>query len=364
MSVLIDLSESLLLLLDRKALPIGTERKWKVGKVVKTARGWKLIKPIVRNTRNKTKPKKRKKKPEPKPEISAPPPKRSRSAGSKNVSADLSAQAALNAIDKEKTSPLATKYHPNFSLGAFENDPDFPEMKLAFETKISKDFGKPMTLEEISHGFAVPDGFTAELSDLSSREVSWKIKDKATGKQAATLGRWFKSDFPGQANPNPIVKHDHLYVEPEFQNAGISDTINGNAFRHYEKWGVDRVKVDCASVGRYAWARLGFNFDDPTDILSDFESYIDSKSELAPRKKELMPVARKLSKEPWKFAKWDVGIKLKDEYNINSKEPLPIGKAFLLSQKCVLWSGTMKVDRKNPGYLAAISKSSVVPRST
>lgn len=232
--------------------------------------------------------------------------------------------------------------------------------------------GKRITLEEITHGFAVPDGFEAHLRRVdsgSNPQVEWHIIHKATGEKAGELNR----DFGRTPDGKPFVHHAYMWLDEKYQKGhAISDTINGNALRHYEKWGIAEANISAARVGRYAWARLGFNFDDDEigRFKSGFNRYIKRTPALKGRENELTQAFNKLVHEPWKLAKWDIGVKLQDEnaqaYPRRNAAgvPLPaedvnLGKAFLLSRDVSMWEGKLRIDRKNEGYQNAVAKSAV-----
>jgi hypothetical protein len=87
-----------------------------------------------------------------------------------------------------------------------------------------------------------------------------------------------------QERGKPYVHHALLEDRAGVPGLEDSDTVNGNAFRHYEKWGVKQIDITAAWVGRYAWARLGFRFKHPNDILSAFSSYINRTPSLTRRR--------------------------------------------------------------------------------
>jgi SPP1 gp7 family putative phage head morphogenesis protein len=265
---------------------------------------------------------------------------------------------ALKEIAAEKQRPMATTYHPNMTD---PNSVASPANKQRFEDSLEHVLGRRVPLEEISHGYAVPDGFEARLHDLHARgnqpTVEWKLYEKSTNKFAGTLIR----DF-GKERGKPYVHHAYFKLEKAFQGSGLSDHVNGNALRRYEKWGVKHVDVNAAWVGRYAWARLGYQFKYPDQILRSFDRYLAKQPSLAHRKTELTTIVRELVKNPTKLAAWDLeGQQFPDEFNKGGKTA-QFGKAFLLSDDVGMWDGYIDVNRKNPGYLTAIRKAHVVPR--
>jgi GNAT superfamily N-acetyltransferase len=335
------LAEVMEFISENRAAEVGTKRTW--GKppeeyqVVKINKGWKRVKgrhvsaqsasakPFSQNVHFE------------KPIQSA------------DSSIFSSSSSALAAISEEAKRPNSLEYHKNFLLGKFQKDPNFGQEKSDFESTVSSYFKRKITLEELTHGFAVPDGFTATLGTLVMQDahlgtgssITWRIED-SEGLNAGYLRRGFGTTPQGES----FIEHASLFLKPEYQGKGISDTINGNAFRHYEKWGVKEIHVDAVQVGQYAWARLGFNFTSSFAALEQFNIFSNSLPlEIREKSRE---IASHLVKEPWKLAKWDIGLKINGN---------PIGKAFLLARNA--WQGIMKIDRKNEGYLTAISKSKV-----
>jgi GNAT superfamily N-acetyltransferase len=338
------LAESVYLtdLFERKAAKVGTKRTWgkppKEYQVIRIKKGWKRVSKKQGSKKYKGK------------KLSSKSPSSANISPASTESPSEMTAAALAAISKEAKKPNAAKYHKNFSLGEFgvkdqkvKKYSEFSLRKSNFEEAVSQKIGKRITLEELSHGFAVPDGFTATLTGMSDRlsSISWKITD-SEGAFVGDIIRSFGTTYKGES----YIQHDSLFLKPEYRGKGISDTINGNALRHYEKWGIEEIQVDAVQIGRYAWARLGFNFASPPEMLRQFNEF----SNLLPLKiqKKSREIAKRLVNEPWKLAKWDIGLKIDGN---------PIGKAFLLTT--APWKGNIKVDRKNEGYLNAISKSKV-----
>lgn len=294
-----------------------------------------------------------------------------RSMLSRSVSTTPEVSVALRAIDTTKREPIASTPHPNSSTAEFVKqygDDELRSQRTSVENTLRKVTGKKITYDELTHGFAVPDRFELRLNEMGgdgkSARVRWDIYDKATGEKAGTLIREFGRDKNG-----PYVSHSVLNVNSKLRGNGISDAINGNALRHYEKWGIKTAKVEAISAGRYAWARLGFRFDDPPAVLEKFKEFVRQQPELRGREAELTKVAEKLVLEPWKLAKWDAGVQLTDAYNSAPERQgaaapkVPLGKAFLLSKESDAWAGSMRIDKNDEGFRTAIRKAAVAPRA-
>lgn len=353
------LLDQLHILIERTAYPVGTERTWKTGKFVKTKTGW------VRVGKGSNAPK-----PQPPAEgLSKSKASKVKSTAIRAIAApsksefQSQAEAALSAIDKEKRAPMATTFPENFSTEGWSPD-RLLRKRLEFEAGIKSVLGKSISLEEIAHGFKLPAGYKMKLDKMGAKNSGPTLGftiETDSGEFVGNLDRSFGSTGEGE-NKKSYVAHDGLVIEEKFQGKGISDTLNGNALRHYEKWGVDEIRTTADQVGRYAWARLGFNFATPADedrMAREFEGFIDKAAKKDPvlknRTEELSKLAKELVKYPWKLAKWDIGVQFPDHYS--GKGTVTIGKSFLMSREP--WEGRLAIDRKNEGYLTAISKSKV-----
>lgn len=284
-------------------------------------------------------------------------------------------ERALAAIDVEKIRPMATSLHPNM------RDPQrlLTEQRRAdFEVHMRRVFGKRITFEEVSHAYAVPDGFEARLVDLTERGVEWSIYRSADGALVGELHR----DFYGRG----VVHHGLFLLRDEFRGSGISDFVNGNALRRYEKWGAKEIDVTAAWAGRYAWARFGFR---PASsavesyMLEGFLDYLDRIGLQGPKRDRLVARAtRSIGRRPWDVAALDNGVLYPDEFNMEAARkrvldrggsrvqadraaaavpPIPLGRAFFLSRNCPQWNGKIVVSRRDAGYLRAIVKAKVAP---
>lgn len=308
--------------------------------------------------------------------------------------------AAFRAIDEAKASPMASTAHRNFAdpgdiLTSRDRYTGLSKRE-GFEGTMKAMSGKAITVEEISHGFAVPDGFKAKLNSLTfdgnrSAGVQFKIENTTPfttksgrvlppGQTVATLDRSFSSSASGM-----VVEHAYFFIDKDFQSAGLSDHVNGNALRNYEKWGVSKVKVSTAAVGRYAWSRMGFAFNNPENAVATVGKFIDDHPHLASRKSELMTIARDRASRQGTYgiAAWDLdgvnpsfsgsgpkmskvragSMRFKDTYNeVDQRQEhgFHFGQAVLLSTHSYGWSGTLKINRRDEGYQHAVAKVKVV----
>jgi GNAT superfamily N-acetyltransferase len=260
---------------------------------------------------------------------------------------------ALDAVRRATTMPMAKALHPSVKIGKPVQIGDFtaPIDVQGFEAGLEKMLGKRISLEEISHAYAPPPGFTGEIrmafndADAGMLNLSISYYDATTGELAGKMDR----DFYGDG----VVSHSSLYLEKKYQGAKFAETLNGQALLRYKKWGIKQIDLTAADVGRYAWARLGFNIVDSSFTKSAL-AYIDEHVEPGMRA-EYKEKLRLLKAEPWKLAKWDEGkpYPVRPSKHIKAGEH-PIGKAILLDANTEMWSGTMRIDDDNPGYRNAL----------
>lgn len=249
-------------------------------------------------------------------------------------------RAWKRAVNEMARTPMAKEYHPRCDVEAFERDPKNAARKADFENELRHIFGKRITLEEVTHGFAVPPGLRAELAsvavDLDGKaRISFRIKDGE--RTAGTLDRFFHTHGGKGA-----VEHDLLLIKDEYQGRGISDHINGSALLRYKKWGVENATVSAAWVGRYAWARMGFSFEYPADMFTEFSDWATRRYAKTPH---LLPgvlskAERLIHDEPWTFAKWQEG-------------DVKVGNEFLLDGNTPVWKGVLPINDSSGGYANA-----------
>jgi SPP1 gp7 family putative phage head morphogenesis protein len=243
-----------------------------------------------------------------------------------------------------KKQPFAETFHESFDFSRIS------ESQLRSFRRGTKDlFGRELTMEEMSHGFAPPDGYMAKVINVHKEGFQVNYFDKKTGRMVAELHRDFWKD--GE------IHHSYFVLAGDFRGGGFSDAINGRAMARYEKWGVKVASVDATWVGRYAWARMGFNFKYPSEILDKASTFIRQNIPMA-KQAEYLQKLDLLVKEPWKLAKWDEGGELfKVSFNASGNTQTgeyPIGKAIMLHDRMHMWGGLLPISEKNPGYLNAL----------
>jgi SPP1 gp7 family putative phage head morphogenesis protein len=133
------------------------------------------------------------------------------------------------------------------------------------------------------------------------------------GRRLGTMGRTIRREQSGQL----VARHDYLFLDDQVQGQGIGREILREQFAGYDAIGVDRVDLQAVEVGRYTWARMGYQWDDETAavVAVDFDHYLRGQG--IPQS-EATPMAEALSRRPADLARLEV----------NGQR---VGKEFLLS---------------------------------
>lgn len=265
-----------------------------------------------------------------------------------SLSPDVIAQyeSSIAAIDRESARGMAKFPHPRVSV---------PDKFVG-----SKVGGIP--IDELTHAFAPPEGFTAVVKEASKNRISMEIHHP----------NGLVGDIVRDFRPGGEIHHSLFVVDETSRGSGFADEVLGQSLLRYEKMGIKKVSVDAAWVGRYKWATVGFRFDERdsevgvgrSKIEKKIESYMESRS--VPD--ETRDQVRDLIDDPWKLARFTDG----KEYPVSfqsgplkadrSKGSFHLGKALLLQEDMPIWTGVLDIDRNNEGYLHALSKLKVETR--
>lgn len=222
-----------------------------------------------------------------------------------------------------------------------------------------------LSKEGIEHAFSIPEIGIKTVLDYAEvymekdglvwNSLSLKMGDEETQKTVANMTRLVRRDEEG----NLHIKNEFLEVKSKDQGQGIAEHIYARSeqlWRHLSGGHPIEIGVTAnISVGTYAWAKKGFDFETDKDVktartdLQDFcdDNKIDTK-DLLDRNgyKSVSDI-----KHPWDFAVLQNG----EEWNLNktiggydsSNSELKgyghFGKAFMLSGMAY-WSGIRRLN--------------------
>jgi SPP1 gp7 family putative phage head morphogenesis protein len=257
------------------------------------------------------------------------------------VAAKSGGRTWQQAVDEMAATPMATAFHPRCDASWLTESKDWPEKKAKFEARMAEIFGKPITVEELTHGFQAPPGFKMKLMGIKVNAdghptMDFRMADTTSSSsmagKVASMTRTFHPYKGGGA-----VKHDLLEVNEAYQGKGIADHINGSALLRYQKWGATHATTEAAWVGRYAWARTGFSFKS-AEVVEQMSGAWRAYAAKHGYAADVVAKGEKLLvEEPWTFAKWQEG---------NAK----VGKGFLLDHETPVWHGHLPVGPDSPGW--------------
>lgn len=160
------------------------------------------------------------------------------------------------------------------------------------------------------------------------------------GNYCAYLRRWIERKQDGSLHAHHLC----LDVQPEFQGLGLSKALYASSDRLYERLGVGRISLIAnGTVGRYAWALQGFDFAR--------EHEVERRQQLLRNALQCLGITGyddlvASLKHSWQFAGFRTMDPSGNIFQLNReqwyqatghtlggelKEPLTIGKAFMLS---------------------------------
>jgi len=221
---------------------------------------------------------------------------------------------------------VGTERENDFSLNPLCLQSRYDDGMSEIEDAMHSITGNHIDQDDMLHAFRAPEGLVMEVTalagDSQTRQaiVAWDLM--SDGKRIATAKRRF---YVNQGKP---CVESYFWMKADQRKRGLVRFILKNTFPRYEAWGIYAAEAHMNAAGRYVYARLGFSMDKPYPVLKAFEQVAGSTEEYLE--------AKRLIDHPWEFAQWAPG------------------KAFLLSDACPSWAGTLIIDRKQPGYAHAL----------
>lgn len=109
---------------------------------------------------------------------------------------------------------------------------------------------------------SAPAGFTSRVTyeDTAGSKLEFMGQvHTADGKFAGEFGATFTRGPGGMT-----AKLDNLLMESAFQGKGVGAAVANNMDTAFRRMGVTEVTLHAAQVGRYVWAKAGYNYDAAT----------------------------------------------------------------------------------------------------
>lgn len=183
--------------------------------------------------------------------------------------------------------------------------------------------------------YSVPEkGIHVKVDYRSGSSVSLIIED-ADGKEIGEMDRTFRDGK---------VTHTVFKLKSAKQGEGIAAAINKKAEEAYLDHGFTQIELNAdISVGKYAWARQGYDFKHSASALAGYEMLGASMLGGGVKGKQAIGKAMNGKKHAWEIAAMDDG----------KKYPLPgggeghLGKALMLHGTS--WDGVKDISPGSPG---------------
>lgn len=156
----------------------------------------------------------------------------------------------------------------------------------AAEKTVKAVFGdKPPSMEDIHGMFSIGGNLPTQVvmqlgPDGKTVKATLSIKDG--GKEVGTVIREFSRNAKGALE----VNQELFKLDASLQGKGTGKKVLQNSLDGYKKLGVAKITQDCAWVGRYTWARMGYSLSGTT-----------TKEKLASLPADIRAKAQKLLKD-------------------------------------------------------------------
>ena len=146
----------------------------------------------------------------------------------------------------------------------------------------------PQIAEAISGGKRLADtvGGTFDVatvrSEATGRGVGFTTYVRnASGELAGRIKRTIE-----KVGDKLIAHNDVLMLDKQYQKLGLGRAILREQLAEYKRLGVAEIKITAAEVGNYAWARAGYQVDEPTlkRMRKQFQSWLKQHDISGPRR--------------------------------------------------------------------------------
>lgn len=227
-------------------------------------------------------------------------------------------------------------------METYERLDDFFEQKEAGTHAIAE-----LAKLEFRHG-GLDSVVSLQINDLGTPEnpkemiiIQGEVKDglNNVGYFARTIERkgvWLddKATEPTEAL---VCQHLEFFLtDPSKQKTGFGTELLRRSVEAYQKLGIERIQTSATAVGRYTWARVGFDFP-RASILDDFrERFADYltdhlSSKMGPGAEEKIRQEVVRLEHAWEIAEFDYeGVKV-DVIIEGRSSKANLGKAFMLT---------------------------------
>lgn len=202
-----------------------------------------------------------------------------------------------------------------------------------FEDMFASGEGHKTTIKKIRHRKEGSDLYDKDDVLIDSIEVEFEIRDDK-GKVVGHGLRNFNS-----SDGSPVVFHQEIKLDPASQGKGIGKTILKNSLNDYLKRGIKKVVLEADWIGKYTWARMGWDADAKTltQTKKDFRKHLLHEVGISAKEADKVLDAVKTMRDL-------SSVRVDGEH---------AGKDFLTSKSALSYTGTLNVDEEDPGFKTA-----------
>lgn len=206
-----------------------------------------------------------------------------------------------------------------------------------------------VTPQQFAKMFEAPPGYRVEVTDVrrppAGLGITWggDIYDNA-GKRIGDIARTLTRTKAGLK-----VEHDFLWFgDKSVQGKGIGSWMVQTQFKHYEALGFRSVEVGAANVGKYYWAKVGFEMEAASRgrLLTNLRDAVASRYSQVP-KPERDAMIGLFQQDPSKFARIEGLTEVEYQDDNGKTQRASWNRAFLLDEEHSQgWRGKLKIGTK------------------
>jgi hypothetical protein len=157
------------------------------------------------------------------------------------------------------------------------------------------------------------------------------------------VGEFHRKFSRGSKNGGLKVNHELFVLRKKHQGSGVAKGMLRSSVKHYGDLGVKEINTHPAWIGRYTWARMGFNWDHhgAAQVRKTLPEFLVRRFKIDPSRAR--DIANRHAKNAWEVANLHI-------------DGQPVGKKYLLSNSKYIegpWDHSdarVKLDQKSPGY--------------
>jgi GNAT superfamily N-acetyltransferase len=188
-------------------------------------------------------------------------------------------------------------------------------------------------IEAITEG----DSYAGRVVGRDGRTVELAVGEKVSGKVVGTL----KVDLWTDDEGRKVASDPSFFLDPSEQDKGAGKDVLRHAFAGMKEMGFDRIETQAVQIGRYAWATLGFVWDNQMAayVAEKLPRFLKENGAGNISGELIINYVEQIARRPELVA----GI------NLNGGKQ---GKAFLLDPATPSWTGVLPMNKADRWRIA------------